>query len=155
MSIRRAEDKDIEGIRKLLFQVNQVHADGRPDLFKSGGIKYTYDELRAIIRDDNRPIYVYDENTQILGYVFIWYEQTEDSTNSYAIKSMYIDDLCVDENSRGKNVGKQLFEYVKEEARREKCDRITLHVWECNPEAYGFYKHLGMQPLYTNMEYKL
>ena len=49
MSIRRAEEKDIEGIRKLLYQVNQVHADGRPDLFKSGGIKYTEDELKEII----------------------------------------------------------------------------------------------------------
>ena len=38
--IRRAEERDLPGIRKLLFQVNQLHADGRPDLFKSGGIKY-------------------------------------------------------------------------------------------------------------------
>ena len=50
--IRRAEARDLPGIRKLLFQVNQLHADGRPDLFKSGGIKYTDDALRLIITDD-------------------------------------------------------------------------------------------------------
>ena len=155
MSIRRAEEKDIEGIRKLLYQVNQVHADGRPDLFKSGGIKYTEDELKEIINDRTRPIYVYDEDEIILGYAFIWYEQTKESTSTYAVKSMYIDDLCVDETARGKSVGKQLFEFLKEEAKREACDRITLHVWECNPNAYGFYEHLGMKPLYTNMEYQI
>ncbi len=155
MSIRRAEEKDIEGIRKLLYQVNQVHADGRPDLFKSGGIKYTEDELKEIINDRTRPVYVYDEDEIILGYAFIWYEQTKESTSTYAVKSMYIDDLCVDETARGKSVGKQLFEFLKEEAKREACDRITLHVWECNPNAYGFYEHLGMKPLYTNMEYQI
>lgn len=155
MSIRRAEEKDIEGIRKLLYQVNQVHADGRPDLFKSGGIKYTEEELKEIINDRTRPVYVYDEDEIILGYAFIWYEQTKESTSTYAVKSMYIDDLCVDETARGKSVGKQLFEFLKEEAKREACDRITLHVWECNPNAYGFYEHLGMKPLYTNMEYQI
>ena len=155
MSIRRAEEKDIEGIRKLLYQVNQVHADGRPDLFKSGGIKYTEDELKEIISDRTRPVVVYDEDEIILGYAFIWYEQTKESTSTYAVKSMYIDDLCVDETARGKSVGKQLFEFLKEEAKREACDRITLHVWECNPNAYGFYEHLGMKPLYTNMEYQI
>ena len=155
MSIRRAEEKDIEGIRKLLYQVNQVHADGRPDLFKSGGIKYTEEELKEIINDRTRPIYVYDEDEIILGYAFIWYEQTKESTSTYSVKSMYIDDLCVDETARGKSVGKQLFEFLKEEAKREACDRITLHVWECNPNAYGFYEHLGMKPLYTNMEYQI
>lgn len=155
MSIRRAEEKDIEGIRKLLYQVNQVHADGRPDLFKSGGVKYTEEELKEIINDRTRPIYVYDEDEIILGYAFIWYEQTKESTSTYAVKSMYIDDLCVDETARGKSVGKQLFEFLKEEAKREACDRITLHVWECNPNAYGFYEHLGMKPLYTNMEYQI
>ena len=155
MSIRRAEEKDIEGIRKLLYQVNQVHADGRPDLFKSGGIKYTEDELKEIISDRTRPVFVDDEDEIILGYAFIWYEQTKESTSTYAAKSMYIDDLCVDETARGKSVGKQLFEFLKEEAKREACDRITLHVWECNPNAYGFYEHLGMKPLYTKMEYQI
>ena len=155
MSIRRAEEKDIEGIRKLLYQVNQVHADGRPDLFKSGGIKYTEDELKEIISDRTIPVFVYDEDEIILGYAFIWYEHTKESTSTYAVKSMYIDDLCVDETARGKSVGKQLFEFLKEEAKREACDRLTLHVWECNPNAYGFYEHLGMKPLYTNMEYQI
>lgn len=157
MSIRIAQEKDIDGIRKLLFQVNQVHADGRPDLFKSGGIKYTIDDLKTIIADEKRPIYVYEdeEDYSILGYVFVWYEQVEDTTSTYPVKSMYIDDLCVDEKTRGKDIGKSLFEYVKEEARRQACDRITLHVWECNPLAAGFYNKMGMKPLYTNMEYSL
>ena len=155
MRIRQANKCDIEGIQKLLYQVNQVHADGRPDLFKSGGIKYTKGELEEIINDETKPVFVYVKDDEILGYAFIWYEVTQETTSTYQVKSMYIDDLCVDESSRGKNIGKKLFEFLKEEAKREACDRITLHVWECNPNAYGFYEHLGMKPLYTNMEYQI
>lgn len=155
MGIREAKESDIEGIKKLLYQVNQVHADGRPDLFKSGGIKYTDDELIAIIQDEKRPVYVYDEDGKIWGYTFVWYEQVEDSGSTYPIKSMYLDDLCVDEDSRGHEIGRKLFEFLKELAKKESCDRITLHVWECNPNAYGFYEHMGMKPLYTNMEYQI
>ena len=73
--IRRAEARDLPGIRKLLFQVNQLHADGRPDLFKSGGIKYTDDELRLILADDRRPVWVYAPEGEVLGYVFCVFEE--------------------------------------------------------------------------------
>ena len=68
------------------------------------------------------------------------------------LSTLYIDDICVDENARGKHIGSKLFEYVKEFARDKGCHNITLHVWECNPRAASFYKTLGMEPQYTSME---
>ena len=37
--IRRAEEKDLQKVDELLFQVNKVHSDARPDLFKPGAKK--------------------------------------------------------------------------------------------------------------------
>lgn len=152
--IRRAEVRDIDGVIKLLYQVCQVHADGRPDLFKSGGIKYTENDLASLFLDDNRPVYVYtdeaDEN--VLGYTFCVYEYSEETTSSYAHKTMYIDDLCVEKTLRKSGIGKALYEYVEKIAREQGCYRITLHVWECNPAAAAFYNRIGMKPLYTSME---
>lgn len=153
--IRRARDNDIEGIIRLLYQVNQVHADGRPDLFKSGGIKYTTDSLKELLKDNNRPVYVYDDNGTILGYVFCIFETNEETTSLYSHKSLFIDDLCVEESRRGQHIGQQLYEYVKQVAKEEECYRITLHVWECNPRAYEFYSKIGMKPLNTTMEERL
>ena len=97
MSIRRAEEKDIEGIRKLLYQVNQVHADGRPDLFKSGGIKYTEDELKEIISDRTRPVFVYDEDEiheeKCITVAFVGDERICDGyyyANSFKLLSKYL-----------------------------------------------------------------
>ena len=76
MTIRRAEEKDMEGINKLLQQVCLVHHKGRPDLFKFGAKKYTDDELKAIIHDDKRPIFVAtDEKGTVLGYAFCIFQQ--------------------------------------------------------------------------------
>ena len=154
--IRRAEAKDSEAIIRLLYQVNQVHADGRPDLFKNGGIKYTAEALKELLADENRPIYVHVGDTEeVDGYCFCVYEETQENTSVYSHKTLYIDDLCVEENLRGTHIGKELYEYVKQAAKAAGCYRVTLHVWECNPSAMKFYQKMGLQPLYTAMEYIL
>lgn len=154
MSIRRAEEKDIDRIRLLLHQVQDVHANGRPDLFKHGGRKYTDEELRRIIANDLTPVYVYvDEENLVLGYIFcIYTEVLKEHPTRKPVRSMYIDDLCVDETRRGMDIGKSLYEYVLEEAKKNGCYQITLHVWECNESARIFYEKMGMEPLNTTME---
>lgn len=152
--IRRAQERDIDGVLKLLLQVCQVHADGRPDLFKSGGVKYTAENLKELFKDDTKPVYVYTDETdsQVMGYIFCVYENTDETTSTYAHKTLYIDDLCVEETIRKSGIGKALYNYVEDIARKEGCYRITLHVWECNPSAVKFYSGIGMKPLYTSME---
>ena len=151
MNIRNAESKDIPQIENLLYQVHKVHADKRPDLFIPGMKKYTADQLKEIIADDKRPIYVAEEDGTILGYAFcVLQQQTAPSMTK--IKTLYIDDLCVDESTRGKHVGSQLYQYVLSAAREMGCYNVTLNVWECNPTARKFYEKCGLSVLKTGME---
>ena len=95
--IRRACDKDIDRVNALLQQVLTVHAEGRPDIFKAGTTKYTDGELKEIFRNDETPVFVYtDENDVTVGYCFCIFEEIRNSNNMYDMKSIYIDDLCVD-----------------------------------------------------------
>ncbi len=153
--IRRAEEKDIARINELLYQVQQLHADGRPDIFKTGAKKYTTEELVAILRDDNTPVFVCEEDDIVKGYAFCIYQVTEESTQLHRRKVLYIDDLCVDEDCRRQHIGKKLYEHVVTEAKQEGCDSVTLNVWSVNPGAQRFYEHMGMQPLKTCMETRL
>lgn len=151
MNIRRAEKKDIPQIENLLYQVAKVHADGRPDLFKSGEKKYTTEELEKIIDDNNRPIFIGEEENRILGYAFCIYQQNNSNVLT-DIKSLYIDDLCVLEDTRGKHVGTQLYEYVLDVAKENGCYNVTLNVWECNAGAKKFYEKCGLQVQKIGME---
>ena len=149
--IRRAEHKDAEKIMDLLLQVLMVHQSGRPDYFKPNCRKYTDAELAAIIDDDTRPIFVYDEDG-VKGYAFCVIQEIKGNNACYDMKTLYIDDLCVDENERGKHVGKALYEHVKKYAKEIGCYNLTLNVWECNPSARAFYDKQGLKPLKTTLE---
>lgn len=152
--IRRAENRDIPRIMDLLLQVLTVHHSIRPDYFKSNCRKYTEPELKEIIADDMRPIFVYDDNG-VKGYCFCILQETKGSNTLRDMKTLYIDDLCVDENARGQRVGKQLYDYTKDYAKQIGCDNLTLNVWEGNDSARAFYDRQGLKPLKTTMEVKL
>ncbi len=153
MIIRRAEQTDINGINRLLEQVLMVHYAGRPDLFRANAKKYTDEELCAILADDTRPVFVgVDEGGIVEGYAFCVFEQHENDNILTPVRTLYIDDLCVDETLRGQHIGSRLYEYVRGFAKENGCYRVTLNVWECNPSARSFYESLGLVPYKTCME---
>ena len=149
--IRKAEKKDIQGLINLLYQVDAVHNGIRPDLFKGNTSKYTELELEELINDDNKPIFVYDDG-KILGHAFCQINEVKNHRLLQDAKTLYIDDICVDEHSRGRHIGKALYEYVYNYAKSIGCHNITLNVWEGNDSAYNFYKQMGMQIQKTGME---
>lgn len=153
MNIRRACVQDMEGINHLLEQVLMVHHNGRPDLFKPNAKKYTDEQLMEIIQDDSRPIFVgVDASEQVLGYAFCVIQEHPDDNILTPIKTLYIDDLCVEEQLRGQHIGRQIYEYVLGYARSCGCYNVTLNVWSLNPSAMAFYESCGLKPYKVGME---
>lgn len=153
LEIRRAEEGDMAGINDLLFQVLMVHHNGRPDLFKEGCKKYTDEELKALIYNDNTPIFVaVNKDQQVAGYAFCVFQQHIDNHILTDIKTLYIDDLCVDEKIRGQHIGKKLYESVLQFAKEQGCYNVTLNVWSLNESAMKFYEACGLVPQKIGME---
>ena len=153
MDIRRAKKNDMPGINSLLEQVLMVHHNGRPDIFKAGCKKYTDDELTEIINDNEKPIFVaVDEEDNVLGYAFCICQQHIDNNILTDIKTLYIDDLCVDEKIRGQHIGKKIYEYVLEYAKNNNFYNVTLNVWSLNEAALKFYEKCGLKPQKIGME---
>jgi ribosomal protein S18 acetylase RimI-like enzyme len=153
--IRLAKEKDIEKIEELLSQVCLVHHNGRPDIFKVGR-KYASEELKEILKDEQRPVLVWvDEQDEVMGYCFCMFQQHSNHSVLTDVKTLYIDDLCVDENLRGNHIGKQLYEAAVKLAKKNGCYNITLNVWSCNPSAIKFYEAQGLLPQKICMEFIL
>lgn len=153
MMIRRAKKEDISGLNKLLLQVLMVHHNGRPDLFKPNAKKYTDEEIFQIIANDETPIFVaVDDKEEVLGYAFCVFKQFVNNEIMTDIKTLYIDDLCVDEEKRGMYIGKQLYEHVIAFAKESGCYNVTLNVWSCNESAMKFYEKCGLVPQKVGME---
>ena len=150
--IRLALEKDIPKIEDLLSQVDLVHHNGRPDIFKIG-TKYCAEELKELLKDKQRPILVcVDEQDAVMGYCFCVFLQHLNNSVLTDIKTLYIDDLCVDENLRGKHIGKELYNAALKLAKDSGCYNLTLNVWSCNPSAKRFYEAQGLVPQKVCME---
>ena len=166
--VRRANKNDIGRIIELLHQVDMVHHVLRPDLFKPNTTKYNEQELEALMGDDSKPIFVFEAEAPspngasasakgqnrsiILGHAFCLITEVRDDKLLQDIKTLYIDDICVDEKARGKHVGKALYEFVRDYAKSIGCNNITLNVWEGNDAALSFYRNMGMNVQNTTME---
>ena len=150
-TVRPAGERDLPRVGELLLQVNEVHHKIRPDLFKTNARKYTDDELRAIFRDPDAPVFVYETDGRVLGYAFCIL-QTRRGNNLVDGKTLYLDDLCVDSAARGRGIGTALYRYVLDYAKSIGCHNVTLNVWEGNDAALAFYRKCGMKVQKTCME---
>lgn len=152
--IRRATQEDIPAILRLLEQVLAVHHQGRPDLFREKGTKYSGPELLEMLGQADAPIFVLEEGGSVAGYIMCKMLKADGAAQE-PITTLYVDDLCVDESARGKGIGRQLMDYARDYAREQGCHNLTLHVWEGNPGAQAFYASMGMKKQYTCLEWVL
>lgn len=151
--IRKATINDLNSILYLLKQISEFHTNLRPDLFKPN-TKYTKEELIDLINSDDFIIFLYEENNEILGYVFLKLICIKNQRLLNDIKTIYIDDFCVDETKRGKGIGRILYNYVKAYAKENNYNNITLNVWSGN-DAIKFYEKIGLKPQKITLEEKL
>ena len=151
MEIRFAQAEDIPGIISLLQQVGQVHHLGRPDIFRNGAQKYNETQVLEML-DSPNPIFVAAEAGAVLGYGFCQLKEYKNDSVIADHKELYIDDLCVDESSRGKGVGKAIYRHICRYAKTLGCYNVTLNVWSCNQSAMKFYEKMGLMPQKIGME---
>ena len=152
MEIRFAQPQDVAGILKLLKQVGRVHHLGRPDIFRSNAQKYGASQVIAMLDSTATPIFVAVEDDQVLGYGFCMMKEHHHDPVIADHLELYIDDLCVEENCRGKHIGKTIYEAILRYAKMRGCYNVTLNVWSCNKSAMKFYEALGMKPQKVGME---
>ena len=152
IAVRPAREGDIPAILDLLVQVNMVHHSIRPDLFRGPAVKYAAGDLLLLFQDPDSPVFVaVDESGAVAGHCFCQLQQRSDAIFTDA-RTLYIDDICVDERVRGRGVGRALYEHALAFARRSGCYNVTLNVWQGNDAAMAFYRNLGMSTQRITME---
>ena len=155
MQIIRATQTHIPGMISLLYQVGQVHHDIRPDIFCSGALKYTAEQLEELLQDPKKPIFIAEDANGVAGYCFCQIREYDGTGVSTQRKELYIDDLCVDEQRRGQHIGSTLYDHAVSYAKEIGCDFLTLNVWCGNHSAMKFYENAGLTPRNIMMETKL
>lgn len=118
--IRKFRNEDLEQIMQLWLQSNiQAHSFIEKTYWKSH-----YNEVRKMLPEAE--IYVFDSGEGILGFL--------------GLQEDYIAGIFVEENSRGRGIGKHLLHCAKQNR-----DSLSLHVFTKNERAVRFYEKEGFK----------
>ena len=151
MIIRHAENRDIPRIYDMLGQILRLHAELRPDIFRSDREKFTPEELEELFKRDDRPSFVAEEDGVCVGYALCEIKERQ-SPQFVKRRVLYLDDLCVDKSARGRGVGRALVEFLLGYAADTGADSLELNLWECNADAAAFYEKMGFKTQSRHME---
>lgn len=84
--------------------------------------------------------YVAEEDGRVVGMSLVYFRYS-----TWKGKTVYLEDLIVNEPFRNRGIGKLLFERTMAFAREENCARMTWQVLDWNEPAISFYKNYGAQ----------
>ena len=82
---------------------------------------------------------VYDNN-KLIGISGLWY-----SIRHYVGKSVEPDHVVIDETYRGKNIGKQFFNWIYKYTKEKGYEAIELNTYTGNRKSHKFYYNEGFE----------
>lgn len=150
--VRFAEERDIPRINELRRQVSELHAAGRPDVFKPGFCQELRDRAYTLLRGEKSDILVAERDGVICGIASIEYLHRLESPYCHPRDVYYVTEFGVDEAYRRRGVGRELMDFMEADARAKGFPRIELDMWAFNQTAQAFYEALGFRTMRLFME---
>ena len=152
MNVRFACENELDRINKLRKQVNDLHVEGKPDVFKPGFSEELENYLYVIWKDPEQKIVVVEQNDIICGFAVLRHITKKETPFMVERDFLDIDELCVDEAYRRKGAATKMVAFIKEYAAKKGYRRIELNMWEFNQGALAFYESVGFQTYRRYME---
>ena len=149
--VRLPRLQDYERVSKIMDQVQQLHVEWRPDVYKPASPLITMDMFEAILKDENW--YVAEADGVVVGVLELMKRHVE-SPAQVMKDVLFISTMAVDEKYRGKGIGHLFFEKVKRLKQEKGYDTIELQVNAKNRLAYEMYQKYGFTEKSINMELK-
>ncbi len=154
MNIRNAQIDDVNRVSELMLQVAKIHSSARRDIFKEKNIEEIKNEVNNRMNNKEN-ILIAEENNSIFGVIIYKIKEVREHKNLKDRTVLWIDELVVDENIRGKGIGKSLFLEVNKIAKENNCNAVELNCWNFNRQAIKFYEKCGMNTQRLIMEVKI
>ena len=148
--IRNAITNDYGSVIKIISQVQDMHVEWRPDIYKYNDNLITKEEFEKLV-ENNTFFVAENENKKIVGVLEIIFRHIE-SPAHVTRDVIFIDTMAVDEKYRGLGVGHKMFEFLKMMKIEKNMDGIELQVNARNRAAYEMYKKYGFTEKSINME---
>ena len=152
MVIRFAKEDELEKINVLRKQVNDLHVEGKPDVFKPGFSEELQNYVYYIFKDPEQKIVVVDKDGEICGFAILHHIYKPENPFMKVRDFLDIDEFCVDEKHRREGIATALVDFIKNFAKEQGYHRLELNMWEFNQDALAFYEAAGFETFRRYME---
>lgn len=152
MVIRFAKEDELERINVLRKQVNDLHVEGKPDVFKPGFNEELQNYVYYIFKDPEQKIVVADKDGEICGFAILHHIYKPENPFMKVRDFLDIDEFCVDEKHRREGIATAMVEFIKNFAKEQGYHRLELNMWEFNQDALAFYEAAGFKTFRRYME---
>lgn len=154
IAIRFARRDELDEVNRIRLQVNDLHVNGRPDIFRAGFCDELKNHVYERFDAEDSDVIVALKNQEIVGFASLEYIKRPESAYCLARSVYRVEEFGVDENHRRKGIGKKLIEWIGEDARQKGFDRVDLDMWQFNESALKFYESIGFSTYRRYMEWK-
>lgn len=151
--IRRATLGDAELLAVLNKDVQQIHADALPKLFKQPDnlVEVTADFQTRILADVDGLVFIAEADQQAVGYIYAKVVTRPENAYTFTQKLMLVDQISVRPSDQHKGYGQLLMQAVLDEASAQGVFRVVLDMYSFNSNAQHFYAKMGFERLSARM----
>ena len=152
VTVRYAELPELPRVNELRMMVSELHAEGRPDVFRVGFCEELQHRVYQAFESPGADVIVACVENEPRGFAVVQYIDKPESAYMRAQHFYHIEEFGVDERYRRCGIGTALLCFCKAQAKHRGFDRVTLDVWTFNESAQKFYAAAGFQPYRSFLE---
>jgi GNAT superfamily N-acetyltransferase len=144
MKIRLATPADVAIISALNVDVQNVHAEALPHIFKyvaDPGFAVPY--YTELLNDANNYIFIASIDCEDVGYVYARVIRRPDNAYKHPRDMVYIDQISVKPAYQRHGCGAALIQTVRELAREQGITTVAIDTWFFNEKAQAFFASQG------------
>lgn len=152
ITIRRAVEADYEQLCRLWDEVDLLHRQCLPDIYRQpDGPVREWEYFAGLLADENVGIFLAELASELVGFIHVLVAQAREIPLLVPRRFAVIDNLVVTEHARRQGIGSLLMEQAEGWARECGLTTIELSVYEFNQEAIGLYEKTGYTTLMRRM----
>ena len=146
IDVRLARRDELERVNELRRVVNDLHVQGRPDIFRPGFSRELRQRVYDVFDSEDSDVVVAALDGRIAGFATVQYIRRPESAYNLARSFYHVEEFCVDPDCRRQGVATALVEFMRQDARAKGFRRIELDAWAFNEGALAFYQRVGFRP---------
>ena len=156
MKTRQAAPADALLLSSLCREVQRLHAQHHPDIFKAPqDDAFAISFFEETLADPKARIFIAEEDGRAVGYIFFKLVERPENPFTFAARVLHIDQISVSPTAQGQGIGRALMQQAEISATKWDAERIQLDSWDFNVAAHGFFEHLEFEKFHFRFWRKL